>query len=184
MALTKGSFDSGEAAARAARTGDLPSAADVEPQFNDSPDNPDDVVQPGLEVPSQLVAEAQLRHQFAETDMATFQEKKQAAVERAHALSTRPDGSYAQLHETTVPTVAVADEQVVSELRADHERAVDALQGSAPAGSPAAVKADEQARQDRESASSGVKPDEPQPAPTSSTSAPSQGSGAKGSGSK
>ena len=80
------------------------------------PDEAVKQVQDVEEVPSKLIAEAQLRHDEAKTDRATDQEKKQAAVEKAHALSTRPDGSYAQLHETANPTLAVADEQEKTQL--------------------------------------------------------------------
>lgn len=72
--------------------------------------HPDEAVKPVEEIPSEAIAAAQLRHEAADGDLATPQEKKQAAVEEAHALSTRPDGSYAQLHETAEPTLAVADE--------------------------------------------------------------------------
>jgi hypothetical protein len=119
--------------------------------------HPDEVVQPESEVPSDLVAEAQLRHQVAETDLATPQEKKQAAVEQAHALSTRPDGSYAQLHETEEPTLAVADEKRVSDLREQHDEAAKALRGSEPSNSAAGVRREQasadarQAEQDRAS---------------------------------
>lgn len=102
------------------------------------------------EKPSDLMAEAKLRHDLAETDYATPQEKKQAAVEQAHALSTRPDGSYAQLHETAEPTLAVADEGRVKELKKEHEEAIEKLKGNEPAGSPAAVKRDEDAAAARE----------------------------------
>ena len=88
--------------------------------------HPDEVVKPEHEKPSDLVAEAKLRHEWANTDEATPQEKKQAAVEKAHALSTRPDGSYAQLHETEEPTLAVADDKRVSELRKEAKEAVKA----------------------------------------------------------
>lgn len=115
--------------------------------------NPDEVVAQISDVeekPSDLMAEAKLRHEIAETDFATPQEKKQAAVEQAHALSTRPDGSFAQLHETDEPTVAVADEGRVKELKEEHEEAVEKLQGSEPVGSPAAVKREEEAAAARE----------------------------------
>jgi hypothetical protein len=100
-----------------------------EVSFNTSPKHPDEVVVPVKEVPSALVAEAVLRHETAQTDLATPQEKKQAAVEQAHALSTRPDGSYAQLHETAEPTLAVADEGHLAALRQDQEAAVAKLKG-------------------------------------------------------
>ena len=84
------------------------------------------------EVPSELVAQARLRHEQAESDLATPQEKKQAAVEQAHALSTRPDGSYAQLHETENPTLAVADSSVVDRLRAEVQEAEAVVKGEKP----------------------------------------------------
>src|SRR5215217_3884519 len=84
------------------------------------------------EVPSELVAQARLRHEQAESDLATPQEKKQAAVEQAHALSTRPDGSYAQLHETENPTLAVADGSVVDKLRAEVQESEAVVKGEKP----------------------------------------------------
>jgi hypothetical protein len=70
--------------------------------------HPDEVVKVEHEKDSEAVAVAQARHEQAESDpAATAQEKKQAAVEKAHALSTRPQGSYAQLHETAEATLAV-----------------------------------------------------------------------------
>ncbi|HEY3259977.1 MAG TPA: hypothetical protein VGJ95_06850 [Pseudonocardiaceae bacterium] len=102
---------------------------DAEPTFNTSPDHPDEVVQPVAEVPSEAIAAAKLRHEQAESEFATPQEKKQAAVEQAHALSTRPDGSYAQLHETDAPTLAVADDSRVSEMKKDQEEAIASLKG-------------------------------------------------------
>ena len=87
----------------------------------------DEAVKPQDEVKSQLVAEAQHRHERAKGDDATDQEKKQAAVEQAHALATRPDGSYAQLHEVTGnPTLAVADSGYKSQLDKDAEEALAA----------------------------------------------------------
>ncbi len=80
--------------------------------------HPDEVVDPEREVPSKDIAAAQLRHERAKDG--DDQDKKQAAVEEAHALSTRPDGSYAQLHEARVPTLAVADSDG---LKADIEQA-------------------------------------------------------------
>lgn len=99
------------------------------PKFNASPDHPDEVVVPVEEVPSAAIAEAQLRHEQAESEFATPQEKKQAAVEQAHALSTRPDGSYAQLHEGEKPVLAVADPKAVDAMRKDTDEAIAALKG-------------------------------------------------------
>lgn len=99
--------------------------------------HPDEVVKEVADVediPSQAVAEAQLRHEQAKGDLATDQEKKQAAVEEAHALSTRPDGSYAQLHETEPPTLAVADEGYKETAKEDVEAAEKSVKGEA--GSP------------------------------------------------
>lgn len=119
--------------------------------------HPDEVVKPTEEVPSKLVAEAVLRHEAAKGDDATPQEKKQAAVEQAHALSTRPQGSYAQLHEvgTTDGTVndgdnatlAVPDDSYKAELQkaqADDEKSaaseVKASQKSASSTSSSTSK--------------------------------------------
>lgn len=125
------------------------STDDKAPKFDTSPGHPDEVVKPVEEKPSVLVAEAKLRHEFAETDLATAQEKKQAAVEQAHALSTRPDGSYAQLHEAEQSSLAVADDAKVKELRQEQEKAQEALVGSEPAGSPAGVRREEQSAKAR-----------------------------------
>jgi hypothetical protein len=100
--------------------------------------HPDEAVKPQGEVPSKLIAEAQLRHEQAKSDLATDQEKKQAAVEEAHALSTRPDGSYAQLHETDEPTLAVADDGYKKQAQKDVEAAEKSVKGDA--GSPAEQK--------------------------------------------
>ena len=103
--------------------------------------NPDEVVKPEAEVPSRAVAEAKLRHELAKRDDATAQEKKQAAVEEAHALSTRPDGSYAQLHEGEEATLAVADDAELRDLRKQHAEGEAALKGEAkPAAAKAAAK--------------------------------------------
>jgi hypothetical protein len=94
--------------------------------------HPDEVVkevQDVEDVPSKLVAEAQIRHEQAKSDLATDQEKKQAAVEEAHALSTRPDGSYAQLHETENPTLAVADDGEKAQLEKERKAAIESLEG-------------------------------------------------------
>ena len=107
--------------------------------------HPDEVVKPTDEVPSKLVAEAVLRHEAAKGDDATPQEKKQAAVEQAHALSTRPQGSYAQLHEVGThdgtqrdgdnAVLAVPDEAHKSELKkaqaADEKADRDAVKAAA-----------------------------------------------------
>lgn len=85
------------------------------------------------QVKSEPVAEAKLRHDFAQTDYATPQEKRQAAVEMADANAARPDGSYAQLHATEEPRVHVADEARVSELKKAQEEAIGNLEGSAKA---------------------------------------------------
>lgn len=83
--------------------------------------HPDEAVKVAEEVPSKDVAAAALRHEQAKGDGATPQEKKQAAVEQAHALSTRPNGSYAQLHETEEATLAVADAAGVKDLKAQQK---------------------------------------------------------------
>jgi hypothetical protein len=116
--------------------------------------HPDEVVQPVNEEPSTLVAEAQLRHEFADTDYATAQEKKQAAVEQAHSMGTRPDGSYAQLHETDEPTLAVADEAHGEELRQRQADVLENIQGAEPVGSPAGQRREEDAARARAEAAS------------------------------
>jgi hypothetical protein len=89
----------------------------------------DEVVKAEEEVESKLISEAQQRHEYAKTEFATDQEKKQAAVEEAHALSTRPDGSYAQLHEGEVPSLAVADKAYKAQLEKDEADAKKVLTG-------------------------------------------------------
>ncbi len=112
--------------------------------------HPDEVVKPTDTVPSKLVAEAVLRHEAAKGDDATPQEKKQAAVEQAHALSTRPQGSYAQLHEVGTydgtqrdgdnAVLAVPDEAHADELKkaqaADEKRDADAVKAATKTASP------------------------------------------------
>lgn len=136
-------------------------------EVNANADRPDEVVKPTEEVPSKLVAEAKARHELAETDWATAQEKKQAAVEQAHALSTRPDGSYAQLHETDEPTLAVADEGRVAELREQQGDVADKLRGGEPVGSPAGRRREEDAAKARAAAVN--QPVEPAAEPKKST---------------
>ena len=89
--------------------------------------HPDEVVTPEKEVPSKDIAAAQLRHERAE-ESGDDQDKKQAAVEKAHALSTRPDGSYAQLHEARVPTLAVADSSFKDEAKAEEKENRDQVE--------------------------------------------------------
>ena len=62
------------------------------------------------------------------------------------------DGSFAQLHATDEPHVAVADEGRVSELKKDQDDAVAKLEGSAPANSPAGVKQEEDSAKARKAA--------------------------------
>lgn len=107
----------------------------------------DEAVKVEDKVESKLISEAQQRHEFADGDLATDQEKKQAAVEQAHALSTRPDGSYAQLHEGVRPTLAVADKGYKAELAEDAKTAeaivtgnADVKVGESPAETAAAKK--------------------------------------------
>lgn len=112
--------------------------------------HPDEAVKAAEEVPSKLVAEAALRHEQAKRDDATPQEKKQAAVEQAHALATRPQGSYAQLHEVGTrdgsgrdggnAVLAVSDEGHGKELRAEQKRIEDADAAVLAAASKAAGK--------------------------------------------
>jgi hypothetical protein len=104
------------------------------------------------EVKSDPVAEAKLRHDFAQTEYATPQEKRQAATELADVNAARPDGSYAQLHATDEPRVAVADEGRVSELKDEQAKALDKLQGSAPVNSEAGVKQEEDSAKARRAA--------------------------------
>jgi hypothetical protein len=104
------------------------------------------------EVKSEPVAEAKLRHEFAQSEYATPQEKRQAATELADVNAARPDGSYAQLHATDEPRVHVADEARVSELKKDQEEALKSLEGSAPANSPAGVQQEEDSAKARRSA--------------------------------
>ena len=103
--------------------------------------HPDEAVKPEKEVKSAAIAEAQLRHEFADSEFATDQEKKQAAVELAHALSTRPDGSYAQLHEAAEPTLAVADESLKSELKEQQDEAIKSLKGESESAADTAPQA-------------------------------------------
>lgn len=69
---------------------------------------------PTIEEPSKLVSEQELRWEQAESEYATPQEKKQAAVEKAHleASDNQP-----RRHETVVPTLAVPDETHTKEAR-------------------------------------------------------------------
>lgn len=104
------------------------------------------------EVKSGPVAEAQVRHEFAQTEYATPQEKRQAATELADSNAARPDGSFAQLHATEEPRVHVADEAQVSQLKDEQAKALDNLQGSAPANSPAGVRQEEDSAKARRAA--------------------------------
>jgi hypothetical protein len=97
------------------------------------------------EVPSAAVAAAVLRHEAADGDDATPQEKKQAAAELAHVDDTRPQGSFAQLHDTDEPTVAVADDATVKALKAEVAEAAaepDAKEKKAAASDDAKVATD------------------------------------------
>lgn len=86
----------------------------------------DEVVEVVHEVPSKLVAEADLRHEQAKGDDATPQEKKQAAVEMASATANRPQGSFAQLHETEEATLAVVDDDHRNALVDEEKRKAEA----------------------------------------------------------
>lgn len=68
-----------------------------------------------VEVPSPLVAEAEARQAYAETEYATPQEKKQAAIERQDLER----GTHARLHQTDLPSLAVADEQHAKSIELD-----------------------------------------------------------------
>lgn len=103
--------------------------------------HPDEVVKVEEEVPSKLVAEAVLRHESAKDDDATDQEKKQAAVEQAHALSTRPQGSYAQLHETREARLAVSDGGHLKEMKREQADAEKADAAAVKAAQKSAVPA-------------------------------------------
>lgn len=59
-----------------------------------------------VEVASPLVSEQEARLAYAETEYATPQEKRQAALEREGLKS----GSHARLHQTDLPALAVPDE--------------------------------------------------------------------------
>lgn len=74
-------------------------------------DDPNAVV----EVPSTLVAEQEARLAYAETEYATPQEKRQAALERKGL----EDGSHARLHQTDLPALAVPDEGHAASLELD-----------------------------------------------------------------
>lgn len=145
--------------------------------------HPDEAVKPEREAASELVAEAQLRHENAHTDWATPQERKQADVEEAHALATRPDGSYAQLHETEKATLAVADEKRVGELREEQETARESLQGSEPANTPAGIEREEKAAQARAAERQSGSADR-QTGPANERPTAEKSSGTKASGSK
>lgn len=88
-----------------------------------------DAAEDTREVPSSLVSEAKLRHEAAESEWATPQEKRQAAVELADVSAAAPDGSHAQLHAVERPRVAVADDTQVSELRDQRDAAIAELEG-------------------------------------------------------
>jgi hypothetical protein len=68
-----------------------------------------------VETPSRLVAEAEARQAYAETEYATPQEKRQAAVER----QADERGVNARLHQADLPTLAVADEQHAKAIAVD-----------------------------------------------------------------
>jgi hypothetical protein len=78
-----------------------------------SVDDPNAVV----EVPSQLVSEQEARLAYAETEYATPQEKRQAAVERQGL----EDGVHARLHQTQLPALAVPDERHAEDVALDGE---------------------------------------------------------------
>lgn len=85
------------------------------------------------EVPSKLVSEADARQAYAETEYATPQEKRQAAVERRDLER----GTHGRLEQGPVPVLAVADEQHAKRIELDGEElyknkgAVDARPDSA-----------------------------------------------------
>lgn len=68
-----------------------------------------------VEVPSRLVSEAEARQAYAETEYATPQEKKQAAIERQDLER----GTHARLHQTDLPSLAVADEEYAKAIELD-----------------------------------------------------------------
>jgi hypothetical protein len=74
-------------------------------------DDPNAVV----EVKSPLVSEQEARLAYAETEYATPQEKRQAAVERQGLQ----DGVHARLHQTQLPALAVADDRRAEEVGLD-----------------------------------------------------------------
>lgn len=79
---------------------------------------------PTVEVPSAGVAEQELRWKQAESDMATPQEKRQAAVEQEHM--ERSD-QQPRRHMTTVPSIAVVDEAVKTQQEKSVKRAEELL---------------------------------------------------------
>jgi hypothetical protein len=90
---------------------------------------------PVVEAPSKLVAEQEARWEQAKSDTATPQEKKQAELEQAHLKAT----DYASRRvESTVPTLAVADEAHAKQIKKDLAAAEESL-GAEPA-KPAAKK--------------------------------------------
>lgn len=68
-----------------------------------------------VEIPSPLVSEAEARQAYAETEYATPQEKKQAAVERQDLER----GTHARLHQGDLPSLAVADERHAKSIELD-----------------------------------------------------------------
>jgi hypothetical protein len=76
-------------------------------------DDPNAVV----EVPSKLVSEQEARLAYAETEYATSQEKRQAALERQGL----EDGVHGRLHQTQLPALAVPDEQHAETVELDGE---------------------------------------------------------------
>lgn len=104
---------------------------------------PDGDLPDPVERPAEQMSEADLRHEQAKSDSATPQEKKQAATELADVdEKTRPQGSFAQLHETVIPTVHVPDDTATDRMRADQEEAAASLsgEGDAAAAQPAPAK--------------------------------------------
>jgi hypothetical protein len=104
--------------------------------------HPDEAVKVEHEEPSKDVAAAKARHDQAESDPnATAQEKKQAAVEQAHANANRPEGSYAQLHEPTKgATLAVADDGDVKDAKEAVDDAIKVRDSGEPTDTDKADK--------------------------------------------
>lgn len=107
---------------------------------------------PTVEVSSKGVAEQELRWKQAESDYATPQEKRQAAVEQEHMEAS---GQQPRMHMTTVPSLAVPDEAHAERAAKAVKRSEEALglSGStAREGRQAPTKADQKSDADEKPA--------------------------------